>query len=131
MNWRVGRAVWAMGIGGVETGNGVEVAKMTEAELLTKAPERIEQNRKGDLVVTVVEGTGKAVANAQVNMEQTSYAFLFGCNIFSWGEESDRYRKGLPEGLQKAYLRMLYLDRSSGGEYLNRTFRKEMVGGTA
>ncbi len=43
------------------------------------AEARIEKYRKADLVVSVVDANGKPVPNAQVEIEQTSHAFDFGC----------------------------------------------------
>ena len=68
--------------------------KPSDADLWTSAPARIEQHRKGDLSVTVTDATGKPVPGAQVSIEQTSHAFLFGCNIFSWGDEAGPLSQG-------------------------------------
>jgi endo-1,4-beta-xylanase len=50
------------------------------------AAARIEQHRKADATVVVVDAAGKALPGAQVEVEQTRHAFLFGCNIFGWGQ---------------------------------------------
>ncbi len=42
------------------------------------AARRIEQHRKGDLTVTVVDGRGEPVPDAQVEVELTRHAFKFG-----------------------------------------------------
>jgi GH35 family endo-1,4-beta-xylanase len=60
-------------------------AEPTEAELLAGADARIEQHRKADAVVSVVDASGKPVPGATVTIEQTRHAFLFGSNIFAWG----------------------------------------------
>lgn len=53
--------------------------------LLVEASRRIEQHRQVDGCVRVVDAAGKPLADARVTIEQTSHAFLFGCNIFLWG----------------------------------------------
>jgi endo-1,4-beta-xylanase len=55
------------------------------AELYAKADERIEQHRKADAAVSVVNAAGQPVPNAVVEVQQVRHAFLFGCNIFLWG----------------------------------------------
>lgn len=55
---------------------------MTEVELLESAPERIARHRQADGEVRVVDGEGKPVAGARVQVEQVRHAFLFGCNAF-------------------------------------------------
>jgi GH35 family endo-1,4-beta-xylanase len=44
--------------------------------------EGIEQNRKGDFTLEILDKAGKPVKNAEVQVEQTSHEFLFGANIF-------------------------------------------------
>jgi GH35 family endo-1,4-beta-xylanase len=46
---------------------------------------RIEKYRRADATVTVVDKNGRAVADAELQVEQIRHAFLFGCNIFKWG----------------------------------------------
>ncbi|MHB8897354.1 MAG: endo-1,4-beta-xylanase [Thermoguttaceae bacterium] len=50
----------------------------------------IEQNRKGDAVLTVVDPDGKPLAGAQVKITQKSHEFLFGCNIFVLGQMKEK-----------------------------------------
>jgi GH35 family endo-1,4-beta-xylanase len=47
--------------------------------------QRIDQHRKADAVVVVVDAQGRPVPGAEVEVEQTRHAFRFGCNIFLWG----------------------------------------------
>ena len=54
---------------------------------------RIEQCRKADATVVVVDAAGKPVAGAKIDVEQTGHAFLFGCNIFVWGKLPDEQRE--------------------------------------
>ena len=49
------------------------------------AEARIEQHRKADAVVEVLDAAGRPVSGAEVRVEQARHAFLFGCNIFRWG----------------------------------------------
>lgn len=68
---------------------------MNAQELLETADSRIERIRKADVTVRVVNRDGKPVAGAQVQVQQTAHAFLFGCNIFPLfqyqGEQHERY----------------------------------------
>lgn len=56
--------------------------RMSEAEILAGADARIEQHRKAEAVVQVVDGAGNPVAGARVQAEQVRHGFLFGCNAF-------------------------------------------------
>lgn len=77
-------------------------AQQSEEEILAAADARIEQHRKGDMIVSVVDSAGSPLAGAEVTIEQTRHAFLFGCNIFQWGrlsEEKDKVYCGRFQGL--------------------------------
>jgi GH35 family endo-1,4-beta-xylanase len=50
-------------------------------QILAGTQRRIEQHRKGNITVVVLDGA-QPVADATVQVEQTSHEFLFGCNIF-------------------------------------------------
>ena len=65
-------------------------AAETDDELLAGADARIEQHRKADAVVLVVDSAGKPVPGAKVAVRQTRHKFLFGSNIFKWGKLPDR-----------------------------------------
>lgn len=56
-----------------------------DATLFAEADARIEQHRKSDVQFKVFGNTGKPVAGAVIDIEQTSHEFLFGSNIFKWG----------------------------------------------
>ncbi|MFH1924272.1 MAG: endo-1,4-beta-xylanase [Planctomycetota bacterium] len=60
-------------------------AELSEAELLAGADARIEEHRKAEATVAVVDASGKPVEGATILVEQTRHAFLFGSNIFAWG----------------------------------------------
>ena len=84
-------------------------AELSDDDLLTTADERIEKHRMADVVVTVVDGSGKPVPGAKVAVEQTRHAFLFGSNIFMWGKSPNEemeaaYRKHYAELLNFATL---------------------------
>jgi GH35 family endo-1,4-beta-xylanase len=51
------------------------------AELVAGASQRIEQHRKGDIRVVVLD-RGSPVPGAAVEIAQTGHEFLFGCNIY-------------------------------------------------
>ena len=60
-----------------------------EQEILAKADARIEQHRKADVEIRVVDAQGKPIPGAKVEVAQTRHAFLFGSNIFMWGRIAD------------------------------------------
>lgn len=70
---------------------------MNAQELLATADSRIEKHRRADVTLKVVDKQGKPLSGAQVEVEQTRHAFLFGCNIFPLfsyqGEQHDKYSK--------------------------------------
>ncbi len=55
-----------------------------DAKLFAEAAARIEQHRKEDIRVKVLDVNGKPIGGAVVNIEQHSHDFLFGSNIFKW-----------------------------------------------
>lgn len=74
----------------------------TDDALLQGAASRIDEHRKADGVLIVVDGSGNPIPGAQVTIEQTRHAFLFGCNIFLFnrvGEPGDEtaYRNQFAE----------------------------------
>ncbi|MBQ7353836.1 MAG: endo-1,4-beta-xylanase [Clostridia bacterium] len=46
----------------------------------------IEKYRKGDIIVSVVDESGNAVKNAEIEMNQTKHEFKFGANLFMLDE---------------------------------------------
>jgi GH35 family endo-1,4-beta-xylanase len=62
------------------------------------AARRIEEHRKSELIVEVVDGSGSPVPNASVRVEQKKHAYMFGSAINGTylvretGAEADRYR---------------------------------------
>ena len=53
-----------------------------KAAIDDKIREGIEANRKGNCSITVVDGQGKPIPGAKVEINQTSHAFRFGANLF-------------------------------------------------
>jgi len=85
------------------------LAAPADEELLAGADARIEKHRKADVTLVVVDAEGKPVPGANVTVEQTRHAFLFGSNIFTWGrqttpETEDAYRRRFAELLNYATL---------------------------
>jgi GH35 family endo-1,4-beta-xylanase len=67
----------------VATGYAQNIPVPSDAEILQQADKRIAQHRMGELVLRLVDGDGKPLADGTaVRVEQTEHAFLFGCNIF-------------------------------------------------
>jgi GH35 family endo-1,4-beta-xylanase len=64
-------------------------ATPSDDELLCGAEARIEQCRKADAVVSLLDAAGKPLRGAKIEVRQTRHAFLFGCNIFMWGRLPD------------------------------------------
>ena len=50
----------------------------------------IEQHRKNDALLTIVDGAGHPIPHAEVKIAQQSHAFLFGCNLFVLGQMKDK-----------------------------------------
>ncbi len=73
-----------------------------EQEVLKRAAAGIENNRKRDAVVRVVDDAGKVVPGAAVEIEHVRHDFLFGCNIYMFDrlgtpEENDTYKRRFRE----------------------------------
>jgi endo-1,4-beta-xylanase len=73
--------------------------------LWTGAEARIEKHRKADAVIRVVDAAGKPVPGARVKVEQTRHEFLFGCNIFLWGNDESSRSRGIGREAQADYRR--------------------------
>jgi endo-1,4-beta-xylanase len=63
--------------------------EMPDEDLWASADARIEEHRKAEAAVLVVDASGNPVPGAEISVEQTRHAFLFGCNIFQWGKLPD------------------------------------------
>lgn len=61
-------------------------------EILESADDRIKAHRMGDVVIKAADSDGNAIADAEIKVQQTNHAFLFGCNIFMLGSYKDASR---------------------------------------
>lgn len=66
-----------------------DVALAREKEAVMQTAAGIEQYRKGDAVLRVVDAQGHAIPGARVTIAQTSHDFLFGCNIYMFDHFND------------------------------------------
>ncbi len=57
-----------------------------DAKLNAHIERNIEQYRKGDVAITVVDAAGQPVSGAKISVQQTGHEFLFGCNAFVLGQ---------------------------------------------
>lgn len=83
--------------------------ELTDDQLWLQADQRIEQCRQADCVVVVLDASGDPVERAGLAVRQTRHAFLFGSNIFGWGNQRDEaaetaYREHFAELLNFATL---------------------------
>ncbi|MCX7010615.1 MAG: endo-1,4-beta-xylanase, partial [Kiritimatiellaeota bacterium] len=68
--------------------------KLWRDEKLNAHIERnIEQYRKGDAAITVVDAAGQPVSGAKISVQQTGHEFLFGCNAFVLGQLGDKEQR--------------------------------------
>ena len=79
-------------------------AQAREDAVLKAAREEIDQHRKSDATVRVVDAAGKPAAGASVTVEQTRHEFLFGCNIYRF----DRYKTPQRNDAYKRRFRELF-----------------------
>jgi hypothetical protein len=75
----------------------VDEAIAQEEQVLSGAKERIEQHRKGEVTLVIQAPNGKPLPNAELTLAQTRHEFLFGCNIFRWGEFLTRNGRNFTE----------------------------------
>jgi endo-1,4-beta-xylanase len=62
-----------------------------DAGRLAGAAERIEQHRKGDFVLTLLDERGRPLPELPVEVELVRHDFLFGCNIFMWTDGQSEF----------------------------------------
>lgn len=65
----------------------------SEPAVVKRIDEGIERNRKGDAVIEVVDQAGRPVAEAALEIRQTTHEFLFGCNAFVLGQLGENNAK--------------------------------------
>ena len=112
LNLRLGYREQTLDIAGVEVINFGPSADVTslprmaltyrgqaaDAPWRAAAAERIEQHRKADLTVRVIDAAGQPVQGATVRVRQTRHAFGFGAavtakSLMAEGEDTQRYRE--------------------------------------
>lgn len=72
-----------IGMCGVVLCSNVSAKTLSRAEILGKAQERIEQHRKANAVLILIDANGKPLEEGtEVVIEQQKHRFLFGCNFF-------------------------------------------------
>lgn len=67
-------------------------------ELAVRIQKDTERYRKGDAVITVLDGKGRPIEGASIRAEQVTRDFLFGCNIYMFDrldtpEQNARYKE--------------------------------------
>ena len=55
----------------------------SDPALTARLQHDIEQHRKGEAILVVVDAAGKPLADATVTIRQQTHEFLFGCNLFA------------------------------------------------
>ena len=69
---------------------------MTADKLLATANQRIEQHRKGDITVAVIDH-GQPAVGVKVEVAQTGHEFLFGCNAYGLKDEESPTQRAYRE----------------------------------
>ena len=55
-------------------------------KVVKRIDSNIEQHRKGNATLELIDKNGKPITNAEVVIEQQTHEFLFGCNLFVLGQ---------------------------------------------
>ncbi len=119
------------GVMALNLGRGVDLAKLPftpktyggreqDAPWRKAAAERIERYRKGDLVISVVDAGGKAVAGADVHVQMKRHAFGFGSYIESTildkTPDAQKYREWTLKLFNRATAPIYWADWGWAGE---------------
>lgn len=78
-------------------------------DIKKKIAEGIEQNRKGEFKITLLNNGGEALSNANIHINQTGHEFRFGANLFMLDEfeneeKNEAYKKHFAETFNMATL---------------------------
>ena len=81
----------------------------TDAPWRAEALQRIEQIRKGDLAITVLDAGGKPVLQANIQIEMTRHAFPFGTAVvpdllLDQTPDSDQYRQWIRDNCSRVVI---------------------------
>lgn len=63
------------------------------ANIWADAPEQIDRHRKADATVIVRDRAGNPLPGVAVRVEQERHEYLFGCNLYRWGQIEDEERE--------------------------------------
>jgi len=66
-----------------------QAAQQREAEIVAATRQAIDQHRKADATIRVLDAAGWPVPGVAISVEQTSHDFLFGCNIYMFDRHRD------------------------------------------
>jgi len=70
---------------------------------LEGAQARIEQHRKGDITLTLVDDHGRPLRHMRVEVKLVSHDFLFGCNIFMWSQADDEFHRRYRDRFERLF----------------------------
>jgi len=97
-------AVWtAFAVGGSADAELREnyLNRWDDPAIQTRIDNGIDEHRKSDATLTIVDSGGRPIADASVTITQKSHAFLFGCNIFVLGQMKEKN-----EAYEDAFLKL-------------------------
>ena len=66
-----------------------QAAELRELDVMAATQASIETHRKTDVVIRILDSSGRAVPDTKVSVEQTGHDFLFGCNIYGFDQFRD------------------------------------------
>ncbi len=92
----------SVGIGELPRTQFTYKGREADAPWRTQAESRIEQHRKGDLQISVVDAHGNAVQGAQVAVRMKRHAFRFGSLVEGYMIASDPNARHSPAGLSES-----------------------------
>jgi len=104
-----------------------------DATLFAGAADRIEQHRKDDVRIKVLNADGNPVSDVEVHLEQNSHEFLFGANVFNWNrcrteEENESYKDRFAALLNYATLGFYWASYEKERGKPNHDYTKQVAG---